>query len=89
MIIDRDEPILRKQCSIKTKDGRSLTILKNAEIIRNEDACITGGIESFIDVTELVEAREMAEDTANQLELAIERANIMAAEAEFANMAKK
>ncbi len=85
---DRDEPILRKQCSLKTKDGRTLRILKNSQKIRDENGTITGGIESFIDVTELVKAREVAEDTANQLESAIERANIMAAEAEFANMAK-
>ncbi len=57
----RTEPILRKPCSIKTKDGRQLAVLKNAEILRDEFGQTTGAIESFVDVTGLHEAREAAE----------------------------
>jgi len=85
---ERTEPILRQQCAIQTKDGRRLAILKNADLIRDDAGNITGGIESFIDVTELVEARELAEATSNQLEQAVAHANDMAAEAEMANDAK-
>jgi len=57
----RTEAILRKRCSIRSKDARRLVILKNAEVIRDESGNVTGGIESFVDVTELEEAREAAE----------------------------
>ena len=57
----RTESILRKRCSIRSKDGRRLAILKNADVIRDESGNVTGGIESFVDVTELEEAREAAE----------------------------
>ncbi len=53
---DRTEPIFRKECTVKTKEGKTLTILKNAICLRNESGEIQGGIESFVDVTELSEA---------------------------------
>ncbi|MGC8605581.1 MAG: response regulator, partial [Desulfomonilaceae bacterium] len=43
------------------KDGRILTVLKNASVERDNDGRIISGIESFIDVTELIEARKLAE----------------------------
>lgn len=58
---DRLEPIFRRQCKIRSKDGRILTVLKNADVVRDRTGQITGGIESFIDVTELIDARERAE----------------------------
>lgn len=58
---DRTEPIFRKQCKIRSKDGRLLTVLKSADVIRDDDGTITGGIESFINVTELSDARERPE----------------------------
>jgi len=91
----RTEPIFRKQCTVYAKDGRPLTILKNASPISREGGRTTGGIVSFVDITELIQARDAAEKTKNelraaneQLEQAIERANQMALEAEAANMAK-
>ncbi len=54
-------PIYRQECEITDKHGRRLTILKNANPIRNERGQIVGGIESFIDVTELTAARREAE----------------------------
>ncbi|MCD4750878.1 MAG: response regulator [Thermoanaerobaculales bacterium] len=51
----------RYPCSIDTKDRRTLQILKNARALVDSDGREIGGIESFIDVTELVEAREAAE----------------------------
>jgi PAS domain S-box-containing protein len=84
----RTEPIFSKQCKIGTKDGRTLIILKNADLLHDEAGNVTGGIESFIDVTELVQSREFAEDTNAQLEHAVERANRMAVKAEMASAAK-
>lgn len=57
---DRDAKIFKKQCSLISKDGRRLFILKNASLVRDEKGEVTGGIESFIDVTELISAREEA-----------------------------
>ena len=53
--------LVRHQCSILTKDGRGLTVLENASVERDDEGRIIGGIESFIDVTELIEARKLAE----------------------------
>jgi two-component system sensor histidine kinase/response regulator len=62
------KPISGKECSILTKDGRTLDILKNADVIHNADGAVIGAIESFDDITErkqweadLVEAKEAAE----------------------------
>lgn len=52
---------VRHQCSIRTKDGRVLTVLKNASVEKDDEGKIIGGIESFIDITELIEARKLAE----------------------------
>ncbi len=82
------EPILHKQSTILTKDNKKLTIIKNATLLHDKDGNIAGGIESFIDVTELVKARELAEEMNDQLEKAVARANQMAMEAEMANIAK-
>ncbi len=57
----RADPIHRKQLRLRSKDGRTLTIIKNAELIHDESGRVTGGIESFVDVTELSQAREQAE----------------------------
>ena len=81
-------PILHKQSTIHTKDNRKLTIFKNASLIHDKKGNIKGGIESFIDVTELAEAREFAEDMNDQLEVALAKANKMTVEAEMANVAK-
>lgn len=84
----RTEPIFSKQCKVETKNGQSLTILKNSDLLHDEAGNVTGGIESFLDVTELVSARELAEDTNSQLEQVLERANRMAVRAEMASAAK-
>jgi PAS domain S-box-containing protein len=54
--------IRKLQCTIRTRDGRRITILKNADVIQDDDGTVIGGIESFVDVTELVAAREAAEE---------------------------
>jgi PAS domain S-box-containing protein len=91
----RTERIFRKQCTLQAKDGRRLTIIKNAEVFCDENGAITGGIESFVDVTELAEARVRAETTSRELEFsnreleeAIARANQLAVRAKSASEAK-
>lgn len=86
--LEQAEPIFRKQCSIQTKDGRRLTIIKNAEIVRDEEGNIVQGIESFIDVTELVEAREKTEKINQRLKKSVKKEKELAARAELASTAK-
>jgi len=45
------KPIIGAQCSILTKSGRMIHLLKNMDYLRNSAGDIIGGIESFIDVT--------------------------------------
>ncbi|MEJ5311341.1 MAG: PAS domain S-box protein [Anaerolineae bacterium] len=54
-------PISRQECEITAKSGKRLSIIKNADLIRNERGQVVEGIESFIDVTELIDARRAAE----------------------------
>ncbi|NSW58117.1 MAG: response regulator [Armatimonadetes bacterium] len=54
------EAISQAECQIVAKDGRTLTIKKNARRMHDSSGEITGAIESFVDVTELVAAREDA-----------------------------
>ena len=66
---DRTQPISKKQCVVRTKTGQLRTVIKNAEKVKDSRGNMTGGVESFVDVTELVEARhqaEMANDAKSQ-----------------------
>ena len=55
------ENISRSECSLRTMGGNILSVLKNAVALRNDAGEFIGGIESFVDVTELIEARRAAE----------------------------
>ncbi len=57
---ERSGPIFRENSLIRNKSGELLSILKNADLIVDESEKVVGGIESFIDVTELISAREKA-----------------------------
>ncbi len=52
------KPIIGRECTIKTKDGRTLTISKNSDFLKDEKSNIIGGIESFEDITERKKAEE-------------------------------
>ena len=65
------KPIAEKECTIKTKDGKILTVLKNADILRDTNGNIIGGIESFEDITKRKQAEEALRTTNQQLELEI------------------
>jgi two-component system, sensor histidine kinase and response regulator len=69
---DRTDRILRRKCKIMTRSGSLLTTLKNADLVMDDSGRITGGIESFVNVTELMEAVEAKEAEANKLRSMIE-----------------
>ena len=57
----RDAPIHEKVCTLRSRDGRRLFIRKNAQVLWDDYGRAVSGIESFVDITELVTAREQAE----------------------------
>ncbi|MBK8164836.1 MAG: response regulator [bacterium] len=59
--LSRSEPIQEKVCTMRAKDGRQLFVRKNAQVLWDDYGRATAGIESFVDITELVTARELAE----------------------------
>jgi PAS domain S-box-containing protein len=63
--------LIGRECTIRTKDGETRIVLKNAELLRDSDGNVIGGIESFEDITErkfveiqLEVAKSAAEDAA-------------------------
>ena len=54
--------VQKRQSQILTRDGRRLTILKNAAPLLDALGAPTGGIESFVDVSDLIRARLEAEE---------------------------
>ncbi|MBE7504570.1 MAG: response regulator [Verrucomicrobiales bacterium] len=80
---------------LRTREGRELVVIKNAECLRDEAGRVTGGVESFVDVTGMIAAREEAEravrderEANKQLEAALARSQEMAMRAETASLAK-
>jgi PAS domain S-box-containing protein len=53
------KPIVGRECEIRTRSGRVLTISKNADLLRNVAGEVIGGIESFEDVTDRIEVAKM------------------------------
>lgn len=58
---DIEKPVYKTQCTLFTKEGKKLTVIKNADNLYDKSKKLTGRIESFVDVTDLIEARENAE----------------------------
>ncbi len=53
------KPFEARECTIKRKDGEVRAISKNADLLRDADGKIIGGVESFEDITERKQAEEM------------------------------
>lgn len=52
-------PVQGKECTIKRKDGEIRTILKNADLLKDANGNILGGVESFEDITERKQTEKM------------------------------
>ncbi len=52
------KPVTGKECTIKRKDGEIRTISKNADLLRDTQGKVIGGIESFEDITDRKKAQE-------------------------------
>jgi two-component system sensor histidine kinase/response regulator len=53
-------PVFGAECTMQARDGRMLRLLANSAPIRDASGNVVGGIIAFVDVTELIEAREAA-----------------------------
>ncbi|MFH7321484.1 PAS domain-containing protein [Desulfurivibrio sp. D14AmB] len=53
------KPIMGRECLIRSKDGRTLMVSKNADLLRNTAGEVIGGIESFEDITERKQNEEV------------------------------
>ena len=78
----------RRQQTLRTRDGSERIVIKNAEPIANEPGEIVGGVQSFVDVTDLIAAREEVERTNGELRLLNESLQVAAREASAASAAK-
>ncbi len=58
---DSDGKVFRQQCTLRTKNGDHRVVLKNSSLTRDLKGNIVGGVESFVDITDLIEARSSAE----------------------------
>lgn len=53
------KPIMGRECIIKTKHGKTLTVAKNIDMLRDNKGNVIGGIESFEDISEQKEAEKV------------------------------
>ena len=68
-----EKPNTGLTCSFQHKDGRTIVLTKNVDLLRDENGQIIGGIESFVDITRLkeleVSLRSAVEERTKELEL--------------------
>jgi len=57
-----DQGVMGERCRAITKQGQPLEVIKNATPIKDSDGRVMGTLVSFVDVTELVEARRQVEE---------------------------
>jgi len=57
----------RQRCSLIRKDGRTVTILKNASVIKDGDGTVTGAVETMTDITDLVAKETQIENFRREL----------------------
>ena len=57
----QDLPTVNMQCTIHGKHGEPIEIIRNVSPIRDAEGLIISVVESFVDVTDLIRARKVAE----------------------------
>jgi len=62
------ESVIGEECGMRTRDGKILTVSKNAVLLRDEKGQITGAILSFEDITETHNAEGKREQLVRELE---------------------
>jgi PAS domain S-box-containing protein len=57
----------RQRCTIQSKDGRTVHVLKNASVIRNQHGTVTGAVETMTDITDLLDKETQIESFRREL----------------------
>lgn len=60
--LETDGSVFRRQNTVTTRSGKPLTVLQNATPFHDERGTMVGVIESFVDITDIIEARKAAEE---------------------------
>ncbi len=61
------KPVIAKECTVQRKDGQQRVISKNADLLRDANNYIIGGIESFEDITERKKAEQRMQAAYSEL----------------------
>ena len=63
-----EEPMNGRKCTMATKQGRKVTILRNASYLRDSAGDIIGGVESFVDITHFEETERKLNEADERLQ---------------------
>jgi PAS domain S-box-containing protein len=66
-IMFRRGNLSKQRCSLVRKDGRTVTILKNASVIKDGDGQVTGAVETMTDITDLLSKETQIETFRREL----------------------
>jgi len=69
-VMFRKGNLSRQRCTLVRKDGRTVTILKNASVIRDSEGHVTGAVETMTDITDLVSKETQIESFRRELRAA-------------------
>jgi PAS domain S-box-containing protein len=56
-----------KECQLRHKNGHDVSVIKNASVVKNDNDEVIGIVETITDMTELLRARQQAEEAALRL----------------------
>jgi PAS domain S-box-containing protein len=56
-----------KECHLRHKDGHDVPVIKNASVVKDDEGDVIGIVETVTDMTELINARQQAEEAALRL----------------------
>ena len=57
----------KQRCTLIRKDGRTVTVLKNASVIKDSDGSVTGAVETMTDITDLLSKQTQIENFRREL----------------------
>lgn len=63
----RQGATIPKECLLRHKQGHDVPVVKSARLIKNESGQVLGVVETVTDMTELKQARQIAEEAARRL----------------------
>ncbi len=73
---DISKPIRQKECTIKSKNGDIIYVIKNVIALKDNNGKVTGGIESFEDLTMRIRMENELKHSKDQYSLAVDGAEV-------------